>query len=108
MSRFHRQLPAGCDQYHGKQDGLTIKADFRSFAAITRIDGSSAKAIIRIQLLGKLSRVNLRSGDLLMKCFGHPLKHGFLEKEADKKHPPKHFQLIEKIFSAKNRMNKWV
>lgn len=61
-----------------------------------------------VRLCIKHSRVNLRGGDLLMNCFGYPLKHGFLEKGSDKKHSPKHFQLIEKIFSVKNRMNKWI
>lgn len=52
----------------------------------------------------KHSAVNLRDGELLMNCFGHALKHTFSKK----KHVPKHLQLIEKIFSAENRMNKWI
>jgi len=46
--------------------------------------------------------VNLEGGSMLMKCYGKPLKHRF------SKLTPKHIQLITKIFTATNEMDKWI
>lgn len=57
-----------------------------------------------VRLCMRHGSVNLKDGSMLMNYFGSPLKHVFSEK----KDVSKHLQLIEKIFSAENRMNKWM
>lgn len=48
--------------------------------------------------------VNLENAELLRDYGGNSIRHTFSEKDT----LPKQVQLIEKVFSAENRMNKWI
>lgn len=57
-----------------------------------------------IRICASHGSINLKGGELLMNYCSYPLKHTF-----DKKNKiSRHIQLIEKIFTAKNRMEKWI